>query len=232
MLRAYFIIALLFATLADSIYLGTIHASTDVSRLPKPSIPEFTVELVDHSYDVPTTYSTDPYTGDTITHGGYHVENRTIDIRIKNQPFASYRNDNDSLVTLYYNIRVKGYFEQEWRELYSSPNYLYRSDSEYTVRSYVLGKDGKWFFPDDGKVDFQVEALIGYNTKIFEGWTVWGESYNLIFTGESSGWSNTQTITISKSQTSNFSPAILDIVIVTVVLGIALSLLIYLIKRK
>ena len=217
--------------LASAVRFGAAQASTDVSGLPKPSVPEFTVELVDRSYDVPTTYSTDPYTGETRTHGGYRVENRTIDITIKNQPFTSYRNENDSLVGLYYNIRVKGHFEQEWRELYSSPNHLYRSDSEYTVKSYVLGKSDQWDFPPGGQVDFQVEALLGYNTKISEGWTYMGESYHLIFTGESSGWSDTQTLAIPA--TPEQGNAILGVVIVVmVVLGAALGLLIYLIKRK
>jgi len=55
-----------------------------------PAVPEFTVELVDSSYDVPTTYSTDPYTGKQVTHEGYHVAKRTIEVRIKNQPFKPY----------------------------------------------------------------------------------------------------------------------------------------------
>jgi hypothetical protein len=44
--------------------------------IPKPSVPEFTLVLVDSSYDVPTTYSIDPYTGDNVTHNGYHVEDK------------------------------------------------------------------------------------------------------------------------------------------------------------
>ena len=76
----------------------------------------------------------------------------------------------------------------------------------------------------------------------FHGW---------VFTGETSGWSNTQTLTIGESQTPMPSPAItptptpyqeprqneqteaiIGVVIVAVVLGAALGLLIYLIKRK
>jgi hypothetical protein len=50
----------------------------------------FTVSFVDLSYDVPITTSTDRYTGQNITNQGYHVENRTIQITIENQPFSSY----------------------------------------------------------------------------------------------------------------------------------------------
>jgi hypothetical protein len=45
-----------------------------------PSVPEFTVAYVDHSYIVPITHwtTTDPYTGEQITHssGGEHVDNQ------------------------------------------------------------------------------------------------------------------------------------------------------------
>jgi hypothetical protein len=74
------------------------------ASIPEPSVPEFTVELLDTSLDVPTTYSTDPYTGDPVTHEGYHVARRTIEVRIKNQPFT----DGDGRNKFYYNIRIKG----------------------------------------------------------------------------------------------------------------------------
>ncbi|MCJ7763000.1 hypothetical protein MUP38_06065, partial [Candidatus Bathyarchaeota archaeon] len=50
-----------------------------LASITKPSVPEFTVKLADHSYDVPpsTTATTDPYTGKqtVTTQPGYHVEN-------------------------------------------------------------------------------------------------------------------------------------------------------------
>ena len=59
--------------------------------IPTPSVPEFTVKYVDNSYDVPPTYGTDQYTGQTIIiQDGYHVDNRSIQFIIKNQPFAPY----------------------------------------------------------------------------------------------------------------------------------------------
>jgi hypothetical protein len=49
--------------------------SVSAQSIPKPSVPEFSLKYVDHSYDVPTTYGTDPYTGKTIiTQEGYHVQ--------------------------------------------------------------------------------------------------------------------------------------------------------------
>ena len=150
----------------------------------KPSVPEFTVEIGDHSYIVPSYTSIDPYTGDPITHPSYTVENITIDITIKNQPFTP----PDNLTNLYYGVRVKGHFEQSWTELYyitnrTNGNYLrIQSASENTVIS--IPQD----YPQ-GQVDFQVEAVVAtahilLNTN-FGYWT-W----------EASDWSVTQTITI------------------------------------
>jgi hypothetical protein len=33
------------------------------ASIPKPSVPEFTVKLVDSSYDIPASSLIDPYTG-------------------------------------------------------------------------------------------------------------------------------------------------------------------------
>jgi hypothetical protein len=163
--------------------------SASAQSMPKPSVPEFTVKLADHSYDVPpsTTTTTDPYTGKqtVTTQHGYHVENKTIDITIKNQPFVP----PDNLTNLYYDVRVKGHFGENWTELYSysvdgGNGLRLQSASENTVIS--TPQD----YPADGQVDFQVEAVIATihplcNTN-FAYWEY-----------ETSGWSNTQTITIA-----------------------------------
>lgn len=36
-----------------------------------PSVPEFSVKFVNTSYEVPTSYSIDPYTGQNVTHPNY-----------------------------------------------------------------------------------------------------------------------------------------------------------------
>lgn len=159
--------------------------SEEPAFISKPSLPEFTVGLADHSYVVPETTSIDPFTGKQIVNPSYTVENKTIDITIKNQPFTP----PDSLTNLYYNIRVKGNFEQSWTELYEISNNTQQntlriqSASENTVIS--IPQD----YPSGGLVDFQVEAVIAaahpfLNTN-FGYWT-W----------EAGGWSETQTLTI------------------------------------
>ena len=107
------------------------------SSITKPSVPEFTVKLVDSSYDVPTTYSIDPYTGENVTHAGSHVERRSIEVKIKNQPFTPYYDESSGWnISFYYNIRIKGYYSEDWIELYrASDGYPTQSDSEYIVIS-------------------------------------------------------------------------------------------------
>jgi len=177
--------------------------------IPKPSVPEFAVELIDSSYDVPTTYTVDPFTGENVTHEGYHVESRTMEVKIENQPFTPYEikdsAGNSWIINFCYNIRIKGHFSEDWIELYRpSDGYPYQlSDLDYTVFSYVWGGDADTVLgtkmiriPAGAEVDFQVEAMIGYvhRDESISVWAPW------VFEGELSGWSNTQTITI-ESQT-------------------------------
>ncbi len=176
---------------------------TEPASIPKPAIPEFTVALIDTSYDVPTTYSTDGYTGDTIIHEGYHVERRTMEVKIKNQQFTPFTDSNGHNITFYYNIRVKGHYTEWGSEndgLYNFGEMPTRSDSEYTVISYNsegtyrfrTTRSGNLEVSPDGEVDFQVKALIGYPYEAvtgpgFHGW---------FFEGKESDWSSTQTIKI------------------------------------
>jgi hypothetical protein len=167
---------------------------------PKPSVPEFTLKFVDASYDVPTTYSIDPYTGENVTHQEYHVENRSIQVSIKNQPFASYESGGQ-IINFYINIRTKGHYDDKWKTIYSpSKDFLIQSNYDYTTVAYTLDMDEFPFFnniQEGGKVDFQVQALIGSIHRTFNV-----NATNImniapwIFEGQTSDWSNTQTIKI------------------------------------
>ena len=193
-LRAYFIMALLFSALAGTMFFGIFHAEL--------SPPEFTVQLVAHPYDVPPTTTTtiDQYTGKEIvtTTPGYHVENKSIEITVTNQPFTPYTDAKGHLINLYYNVRFKGHFGQEsdWEEPFHKPirNGIYgtskkhpQSSSEYTLISFPSE------FQDGDAVDFQVQTLEGYYTPWEPLPIPMGTSR---FTGEKSDWSSTQTITI------------------------------------
>jgi hypothetical protein len=184
-------------------------SSAFAQAIPDPSVPQFTVELVDSSYDVPTTYEINPYTGENVTYAGYHAQSTSIQVKIENQPFVPFElQDNESYsqtINFYYNIRIKGYYTGNWIELYNPSDGFPQqwSNSDYTVFSYVWGGEANTLMgsksvnlPAGGEVDFQVEAMIGYVHRSGEPpWFPW------TFYGETSGWSNTQTITIAESQT-------------------------------
>ena len=80
--------------------------SAYAQSIPKPSVPEFTVQYIKTSYSV-----IDPYTGVS-----QQVDNSTIEVKIKNQPFT-YTNNGISY-HLYYNVRTKPHFEGNWIERY------------------------------------------------------------------------------------------------------------------
>jgi len=142
-----------------------------------------------HPYDVPPEYSVNRYTGETVmTRAGYHVANESIVIRIKSIPFTAYTDTDGNSISLSYSIRAKGHYEQDWIEL----DTIEFSDSPYIVKSYEYGGDAAKglfrYIPINGKVGFQVEARIGYYTDDMT-------NCRRYFTGETSGWSNTKTIT-------------------------------------
>jgi hypothetical protein len=164
------------------------------SEVTKPSAPEFTIQYVAHPYDVPTTYTTDPYTGETITHPGYHVENRSRVLVIKNQPLPPDLSNGE--VTVYYQVRYKGHYsDNEWYEVYHLPDYPEQSASEYTTISPKLNIQSPSASTDGAKIDIQVQALMG-NIYLVEARLYGGANY-WVFEGEKSDWSNTQTLTVN-----------------------------------
>jgi hypothetical protein len=203
MLATAFIIALLFSALAAAVLFGIVHA--------KPSVPEFTLQYVDYSYDVPpkTTSTTNPYTNETTTTTipGYHVENKTIEATINNNIGASY-----------YNFRYKGHYENEWRYYPFNPNSslpYFLSDSysvpyKASTSSYTVAALPPYFFqniPVGGEVDVQVQALFGdFDAEPFGHLFLPEPTYDFYFEGITSDWSETQTITFGESQTPTPSP--------------------------
>lgn len=172
----------LVAILAFSVLL-IIAEPTGAQTIPKPTVPEFTVQLVDNSYDVSAIQTIDPYTGEKITHPSHHVENKTIELKIANQ-----RND----YTIYYSVKMKGHFEENWTAIYSTWHRMKQSDSQFTIFNFNP--------PVAGKIDFQVEAAAGYWTQ--GEITVPGAPRGDVFIGEKSGWSSTQTLTIPGASAS------------------------------
>jgi hypothetical protein len=255
---------------------GTVQASTDASGIPNPSVPEFTAKYIDLSYDVPPTYGVDQYTGKTVVkEGGYHVDNRSIQFTIKNQPFTPYMDPSGNQTGLYYNFRIKGAYGTEWDYFpfapsgwstrrygglfggnsTESPADLAQSNTEYTIITIQI--PGVYRVPAEAKLEVQAQAIIGY--MVATDYMMAGHAY--FFTGESSDWSNTQTLTIGESQTPTPSPAttptptapnmgptsaptqepaltpeqlkvIIGAAVAATVIAVSLGLFVYLIKRK
>ena len=180
-------------TLASLITVGNVFAQS----IPKPSVPEFTLEFVEHSYDVQPSYGIDQFTGDDITiQDGAHYEWDTLDFIIRNQQVPS-----DSY--LFYNIRYKGQYADNWTELYHGDTYVLQQSGEYSNISFLvsdslppIGRFDRLPIPKGAKVDFQVEAMLGGIYRISPRFSSGYE-----FGGETSGWSNTQIIIIDESQT-------------------------------
>lgn len=242
---------LIFALTASLIAVEVAPASASMPKLhvpSKPSVPYFTLTLGAYVKDIPPTYSVNPYTGENVTvSSGSQVEVKYVNLSIRNSKFTHYQDSNDEDVNLYYIVRVKGHYEDRWTEL---PR-VTATDSAYTELRYDLGQFGSYqtfqSVPVDGELDFQVAALLGYYTTVYQTLLPIGED----FYGETSGWSKTQTLTI-ESQTTTPSPTatpattptpqeepqqidqelIIGVAVIVAVIGAGLGLLIYLIKRK
>jgi hypothetical protein len=158
-------------------------------------IPEFTIQLADHSYDVPstTTSTTDPYTGNitVTTQPSYHFENKTIDFTIPNQPHASGFVPHFYGVNLYYDIRTKGHFANDWEELYvfnvDTNTLPVAPNASFTYVSIPRSNNSY------GGVDFQMRAINGTIKATFPGI----DSPFGYWRYEASGWSSIHTVNMS-----------------------------------
>ncbi len=188
-----------------------------------PATPEFTVKLVDNSYDIPPEYEINQFTGENVTiKFGQHVENISVEFTIKNPPHTTNG--------LYYNFRFKGPYGEAWSYYpfypsgrsvipYNGQSWgtgnltpkLEASKSAYTtitlplgtVTSVASGFSGTANNPAGGQIEFQAQALSG-DIDIDVSGLLAGSYYD--FTGQSSGWSDTQTLSLSeKSNPTNES---------------------------
>lgn len=190
---------------------------SEAQSIPKPSVPEFTLRYVNNSYFIPetTTYSTNPYTGEqkAMTSGGYLSKNTTIEIAVKSQSFTS--SINGTSLQVYYNVRAKGYYEQNWSDL-NIP-----ADEENTITTYWLGylpsqQNSDYTiisipantYPVGGTVEFQVRAILGgvfyvpaHDADPYIGYA----RSNFMY--EASAWSNTQSVTMPNTSSSASAPS-------------------------
>lgn len=180
---------------------------------PKPAAPQFSIKVVDYSYDVPTTYYTDPYSGKQVANTGYHVEDVRIEGDIKNQHFTPYTmanpnstssNDANRNIDFYYDIRFKGHFGEKWINLYGSEDYEFlKQEYGNQFTNFTVSKYNSFLnFQEGGQVDFQVRAVVGY-----ESWEFAQTWPYRALNGEFGDWSQTLTITISSDTTNSSTRA-------------------------
>jgi hypothetical protein len=172
--------------------------STFAQSITQPSVPEFTLTLVDDSYDVPLTTTVNPYTGKTEISGGYHVKHDLeVHIQLKNQPFKG----------LFYQVQTKGHFSQDWHAIEYwigeagsryNPRTPYK-EQKYAAQYTILKYKDSGNLPREGLIDFRVQALIGHpvvhhTSDHLDLYNMWA---SFSFNGTASDWSNTQTINLS-----------------------------------
>ncbi|NLE05742.1 MAG: hypothetical protein GX638_13215 [Crenarchaeota archaeon] len=158
----------------------------DAQTIPKPSVPEFTIQ------------------------SQTHANTTTIILTIRNQPFdtaSQYPNG------FFYNVAmsVDG---KNWSNFYhvedASDWYPQQSNSSTTVLIYVAGETMYYpmnssqavgIIPKSGEVAFKVQAMIGHRDR--------GAFQNgfmpYVLVGEESDWSNSQIINIMQSPTPSSS---------------------------
>ncbi len=174
--------------------------------MPKPSVPTFAVALVGPSFDIPPTYSFNASTGLFDVNEGYHIEYSAVKIIIENQPFVNQTNVD----YLYYNIRIKphNYPDSYWLELFNAGADGYPIQTLSNSTTIPLPVEGAQVFgttiPAGAKTDIQVEAMIGH---IGRNQTMSPYPYPYVFFGETSGWSNTQTVTLPPKTPLSLSPS-------------------------
>ena len=178
-----------FLLLASLFVVSTV--PTAVQAVDKPSVPQFSLKLIDESYDVAPTTSTHPYTGETTTVPGYRRIQINGVITIKNQPFKPSADEKEKGYVLFYVVEMKGHFEDTWFS--SGGQKTFQSNSGYTtIRHSHLGSYGS-----GSQLDFRVRAVIGQ-----PGWWM-----NYVYYEDGNGpyfytdvvcsdWSDVQTVTV------------------------------------
>jgi hypothetical protein len=219
--RKVFTLAFLLVLLAASLSAAEPAFAQSNSVL---AAPQFTVTYVDKSYDVEPTYGVDEYTGQTVVKtAGYHVQNASVVVSIKNQPFTPY-SVGDHTVNLYYNISVKGHFGSNWQYY----THYYVPSGEYSSVIYISPTDNEadtlvafGFSSNNGStpvrgpsirdvsvggdIDFRVQAYAGYFLIIHDDpnpFNFRNPYHSQLMVAESGDWSSIQTINIPSGRVS------------------------------
>jgi hypothetical protein len=185
------------------------------AETPIPSRPICDIELQGpYPKSIPPVYEVDPATGKvTMIKEGYTIYEKSLLVRIgSDQLFMPYNNSEGQTINLYYNLRWKDHQATVWQSLdqVRSKEYLFPCSRQESPTSPVggvgmsFGFVGSDYFgsaglqvPDVAQLDFQAEAFIGYYLMDSEGYVLDSEGAP-IFVGQSSGWGDIVTYSISE----------------------------------
>jgi hypothetical protein len=162
---------------------------------PTPTIPEFTMELIGPTFTKPTTYALNESNGQIEAQIGYTNQYSSLKIKVKNQPFVPFDSGSNGPVHLMYNVRMKLHQNpDEWSHVYTADNGYPSQNNEgsttdltFTIE-FVRGLGSI----AGSQIDIQVQAMIGTVHRV-----LYGQWAPYLVDGQVSGWSNTQTISIS-----------------------------------
>ena len=169
----------------------------------------------------------------------HSVQNGTIDLTIYTQKLDDY-SVQGNFVSLYFRVAYKGHFESSWN--YFLPDYgFYGNDSQYLQASkdginkvqfgfghfpFDSGEYKSIYIPpsfgeikDGGQIDFKVEAFIGYTSASKYVTPVGLETY-YVYIGESSGWSEVQTVSVPDGKVTITAPELSLLVILPLLFSV------------
>ncbi|MCW3996496.1 MAG: hypothetical protein NWE98_10175 [Candidatus Bathyarchaeota archaeon] len=223
----------LFLTLTIAISCLTLLTAKPANAqiISKPSVPEFSVVFVNHSYDVPSTTTTtiNPYTGDKIvtTKEGYHIQNDSFVISIRSQPLTAGCAVNGSSIDLFFIVQSKGHYSDYWENLTYVGNSLplmYTNNGYAQKTMQLTGNNGTTYTDESGynnygydgfvggqyggQVDFRAMAVIGYIVIVQDApnpFNIRHPYHDEFIALQSSDWSNIQTISIPDGKVTTSS---------------------------
>jgi hypothetical protein len=183
----YFSLILILIMAISSVSLFTAKPA----RAQTVPVPTFTMSTETSSYEIPTTYSTDPYTGANVTNLGYTLVSYNVSITIQNSPQATA-----------YMLGVKGHDGSQWNIPWIDEYNVtaFASTGSQTVMTLYgdnntsgqpneifLQYGGHWGInvPFGGLLDFRLQAVSGETPiRVLFGYEVLGNV---------SDWSSVQT---------------------------------------
>lgn len=192
-----------------------------------------TILALSSSLMIESTYSqstTKPSTPEFALAIATQNENYTvIEVVIKNQPYTNKEIDRIRTgIKLFYNIQIKENESNQWTSISYEDlvGWLEQSSSDITIYHYVKNSTSA-----SHKIDFRVQAMNGTFYFLLTGERPSG--YSPIFTGKTSDWSESKSISIPEMAEISPSPTVPECSFVVILsLLLVLPLLMVVVKSK